>query len=210
MFFIGGLGLFGTKGGPSLAVRGAEADHIMGAMRRDGTSENTLAADSLAEVACKISCKPLARLPGHKAQVVANLLVRKQIEERRLFELGAEAVLECVIEDGIAGGVQKIGQDEGVFLCDRRFLPSKIKSCHASRANGYSSYDCNHQFPTRDRRVVYASFDAVVGRNRRDEPVTATGYSFDKTRALRRIPQRLAELVDRGIEAVVEIDERIR
>src|SRR5690348_5783325 len=175
MFLIGGLGLLGTKRGPSLAARGAEADHIMGTKRRDGTSENTLAADALAKVACKIGCEALARLPGHEAQLFANLLVRKQIEKRRLFELGAKAVLECVIEDGIARGVQKIGQDEGVFLRDRRFLPSKIKSCHASRADGECSYDRKDQFPTRDRSVVrYASFDAVVGRNRRNETVPPT------------------------------------
>ena len=43
-----------------------------------------------------------------------------------------------------------------------------------------------------------------------DEAVAAPGDGFDKSRALRRIAQRLADLVDRLVETMIEIDEGIR
>ena len=48
--------------------------------------------------------------------------------------------------------------------------------------------------------------DAV---NRRDEAVSAAGEGFDEARARCGIAQRLANLVHRGIQAVIEIDEGV-
>src|SRR5882724_7488010 len=139
----------------------------MGTKRRDGASENSLAAEALAEVACKIGREALARLPCHEAELFTDLLVRKQIEKRRLFELGAEAELECVIKNRITRGVQKIGQDEGIFLRERRFLPLKIKRCGA---DGECGNDSEEDFPAKARNGIRCGFfNAGVGRNRHNE-----------------------------------------
>ena len=43
--------------------------------------------------------------------------------------------------------------------------------------------------------------------DRADEAVTALGESLDKTHVVGRVAQSLSQLVDRGIEAVVKINE---
>src|SRR6185295_6726342 len=50
----------------------------------------------------------------------------------------------------------------------------------------------------------------VDDRDVRNEAVAAPGHCFDESGTLGGIAQRLADLVDRFVEAVVEIHERIR
>lgn len=46
-------------------------------------------------------------------------------------------------------------------------------------------------------------------RDRGDETVAAAGERFDEARRFRRIAKRLAHFLDRGVEPVLEIDERV-
>src|ERR1700686_4889944 len=42
-----------------------------------------------------------------------------------------------------------------------------------------------------------------------EEPVTATGNGLDEARILRRVAQRFTNLVDRLVQAVIEVDDRL-
>ena len=43
-------------------------------------------------------------------------MIGEEIEERGLFELGGEALAESAVEDGVAGGVGEVGEDDRVFV----------------------------------------------------------------------------------------------
>ena len=45
--------------------------------------------------------------------------------------------------------------------------------------------------------------------DRRDEPIAAPGHRFDEPRRRRVLAERLAQAFDRGVEAVIELDERV-
>ena len=50
-----------------------------------------------------------------------NAVIRNQAEEGRLFELRGEALTQGAVEDGVARGVDEVGEDDGVFfgeLCE--------------------------------------------------------------------------------------------
>jgi len=49
----------------------------------------------------------------------------------------------------------------------------------------------------------------ICPRHRRKEAVAAQGHGFDEARILWRIAQRLAQLVDGGVQAVIEVDEGV-
>jgi hypothetical protein len=45
--------------------------------------------------------------------------------------------------------------------------------------------------------------------NRRNEPVSLPRHSFDKPRVSRFVSKHLPDLLDRGIQAVIELDEGV-
>ena len=51
-----------------------------------------------------------------------HLLLGHNAQKRRLFELYRQRLLERVVEDGITGGVDEIGEDDRVFLGERMGL----------------------------------------------------------------------------------------
>jgi hypothetical protein len=49
-----------------------------------------------------------------------KLIVGDDVEEGGLTEIDGEGLLKRVVEDGIAGGVCEIGEDDGVFGSELR------------------------------------------------------------------------------------------
>ena len=52
----------------------------------------------------------------HEFQSLLDAFVAHQGEERRLFELDGEALAQGAVEDGVAGGVGEITEDDDVFF----------------------------------------------------------------------------------------------
>ena len=65
----------------------------------------------------------------------------------------------------------------------------------------------NYRKLVRGLEGVSQRFSAVLGLDRGEEAVTAAGESLDKTGPFRVVRERRANLVDREVDAVFEIDE---
>ncbi len=53
---------------------------------------------------------------AHEAEGLLDALFGNDAEERGLFELDGESLFEGVVEDGVAGGVGEVREDDGVLL----------------------------------------------------------------------------------------------
>jgi len=60
---------------------------------------------------------------AHQLQRRANFAVGKNVEEGRLFEIDGEGLALGAVEDRFAGGVDEIGEDDGVFLGEGSLPP---------------------------------------------------------------------------------------
>ena len=56
-------------------------------------------------------------------------------------------------------------------------------------------------------RLCFSAFRLPANRN--DEPIAAAGQRLDESRHVRRVPKRISQAANRGIQAALEIDERL-
>ncbi len=57
---------------------------------------------------------------AHQLQRLADFAVGKNVEEGGLFEIDGQRLLQGAVEDRVAGGVDEVGEDDSVFLGERR------------------------------------------------------------------------------------------
>ncbi len=67
----------------------------------------------------KRSRHTLVRRAPHQTQGLARTVVRKHLQKGRLFQRDCKRHLERSVEDGLAGSVVEVGQDDGVLLGQR-------------------------------------------------------------------------------------------
>src|SRR4029077_8228376 len=95
----------------------------MRAYARNRAAQKRVAASSLTDFASYLLGQPFILRPFHHLQNIAYLLVGEDIQERRLFQLYTQPLLQCVVENRIAGGVGEIREHDGVFLRKTPRLP---------------------------------------------------------------------------------------
>ena len=59
---------------------------------------------------------------AHHSQYVPDAIIRDQLQEGRLLELHCQTLPERVVENGIAGHVREVGDQDGVFLAQDNWL----------------------------------------------------------------------------------------
>src|ERR1700730_2562860 len=92
-------------------------NHVrLGAQAGDGAFDGGGAGRALTDLARELLREPGVLGPRHKLQGLRNTCVGKQVEERRLLELGGEPLAERAVKNRVAGGVSEIGEYDGVFF----------------------------------------------------------------------------------------------
>jgi hypothetical protein len=124
-----------------------------------------------------------------------------------LPKFNGQRLLESIIKYGIAGLVNEVGQDDGVFLGESGLPGAQIES--TSNESDNQSRRRNRDLPKAQVRGSHSCTLAIYANYRRDEAVATAGQGLNKARAFRRVSQRLPQFVDGRVEAVVEIDKRI-
>jgi hypothetical protein len=84
------------------------------------TGQHGLAAHTLTKIARQVGGQPLARRASHEAESLLHAGLRHDAQERRLFQVHSQRLLQSSIEHGIARGVDEIGHHYGIFLAQGR------------------------------------------------------------------------------------------
>ena len=98
------------------AVHGFEADDVGVVEAGDGAFEDGGALRAQADFAGNFGSDVCVGGLAHEAESLLDALFGDDAEEGRLFELDGEGLFESVVEDGVAGGVGEVGEDDGVGL----------------------------------------------------------------------------------------------
>ena len=104
------------EGIAGLRVGGFEGDDVIGAEAGDGAGDDGLGVFADRDFLGEIAGDAFVGLASHEAERVLNLGFGKQVQIGRLFQLHGEGLFEGAIENGIAGGVDEVGEDDGVFV----------------------------------------------------------------------------------------------
>jgi hypothetical protein len=83
---------------------------------RDGTVQSRFDVFAFAEFTSQIAGNALVRRTAHELEGFADLLVRIDRQKGRLLELDSKGLLQCSIKNRVAGGVDEVGEDDGVFV----------------------------------------------------------------------------------------------
>ncbi len=98
------------------AIHGFDADNVFVVEAGDRAFEDGGALGALADFAGDFGSEVGVDRLTHQAECLLDALFGDDAEEGRLFELDGESLLKGVVEDGVAGGVGEVGEDDGVLL----------------------------------------------------------------------------------------------
>lgn len=126
LLFASGFDLLAGDRVAGLRVAGFECDHVIVSEAGDGAGDDGLCVGALRDFAGEIFGDAIVWLLAHEFQGGLRFGFGEQIQIRRLLELDGEGLLERAIKDGIAGGVDEIGKDDGVFVRERACVPREI------------------------------------------------------------------------------------
>ena len=101
---------------PAAATDRIDANHVLTAQVGNRTQENRLAACPHAEFSRHVAGDAVTGLAAHQAHRFTHLAVGENVEKGRLAELHGQCLLQGIIENGVAGLVVEIGEDDRVFL----------------------------------------------------------------------------------------------
>ena len=90
-----------------------------------------------------------------KRRACADAGFGKQVQVGRLLELDGQRLLQGSVENGIAGGVDEVGEDDGVFFGERVGAAGAKEQASADQG-------CDQQ-PRRDRRESSTISSAAAG-----------------------------------------------
>ena len=98
----------------ALRVDRLETDDVVAAQAGDRARDERLQLFALRNLARERPGDALVGRALHEQQVLARALVRKHLQERRLFQRDGQGDLQRAVEHRIAGGVDEVGQDDRV------------------------------------------------------------------------------------------------
>ena len=104
----------------SVAVPRAQAQDILASKAGDRAFQNHGACRSLADLLRHIRRQPRLFRLSHQRQLLLDLPVRNQAEERRLLKLHGQSLAQRVVKHRVAGLVLEIREDNRVLLGERR------------------------------------------------------------------------------------------
>ena len=88
----------------------------MGPEACDRPSKHRSRAHAFADFASRVSSQRSTGRFAHELERRANLLIRDQAQEGRLLQLNDESLAQSVVEGGIAGFVNEVGDDHHVMV----------------------------------------------------------------------------------------------
>jgi hypothetical protein len=103
----------------ALAVDGLQADNVMASEAGDRTGEHGLDVFALANFQSPALGHAFVRRQAHIRKRFAYLLVRHQVQKRRLLQLYDESLLHGAVKNWFTGGVDEIRQQDGVLFRQR-------------------------------------------------------------------------------------------
>ena len=85
----------------------------------------------------------LVRLSSHELQGLADARLGQHIQIRRLFQLHGQGLIQSSVENRVAGGVHKIGEQDGIFFgeCVRFSGLQEHRQC------GHDDQQCARRVP---------------------------------------------------------------
>ena len=133
------LDLLLIQNASGVAVPGAQAQHILAAKAGDRAFQNCGACGSLADLLSEFRSQPRLFRLSHQRQLLLDLPVRNQAEERRLLKLHGQSLAQRVVEHRVTGLVLEIREDNRVLVgeCWRRGeleVPGDGERQHAAAA----------------------------------------------------------------------------
>ena len=115
-FFRSGIGACLGKGGATGAIDGLHGDRILAAQRRDRAGKHGFGAVALANFAGDIAAQESVGRSIHHPQGLLHLFVGEEAQERGLLQGNGQRAFQRLVENGIAGGVGEVGENDGVFV----------------------------------------------------------------------------------------------
>ena len=103
-----------------IAVPGAQAQHVLAAEAGDRAIQNCGARGSLTDLLREFRSQPRLLRLSHQRQLLLDLPVRNQAEERRLLKLHRQSLAQRVVEDRVTSLVVEIRENNRVLLGERR------------------------------------------------------------------------------------------
>ena len=115
---------FGLHLGPSQRISGLRVDrvqinHVMAAQGGNRARQHGFYAIPHADFPRHIAGHPLIGRPAHQAQRCLDPRLRKNVQIRRLLQLHRQRLLQRSVEDSVAGGVDEVSQQDGIFFGQR-------------------------------------------------------------------------------------------
>src|ERR1700739_1538133 len=88
----------------------------MVAESRDGTLQHGGAGGALTDFARELRSQTRIGRLAHHAQRLLDAVLWNKAQEWRLFKLHGQTLPQCAVENGIAGGICEVREDEGVLV----------------------------------------------------------------------------------------------
>ena len=109
-------------------VRRFQSDHILASNAVDAAVQHGLDAIALTDFAADVAGDAVVWAAAHKLQRLSDLLIREDIQIRRLPEIDRQRFLKRAIEDRIGCGVDEIGNQDRIFFRQRVSALKKDKA----------------------------------------------------------------------------------
>ena len=110
-----------------LCVDRFERDDVALAEVGDGAGKQGLQPLALGDVARDRAREALVRRPLHQPQCLPRLLLRKDFQERRLFQRDRQRHFQCTVEHRIARRILEVGQQHDILFGERARVGSPDK-----------------------------------------------------------------------------------
>ena len=149
IFFPSGLSLLASERIAGNNVDCFQSDNVLASDAINAAVQHGLDAIPLTDFAADIGGDSIAGAAPHELQRLADLLVGKDIQVRRLLEIDGQRFLERAIKNGVGGGVYEIGNQDRIFLGERMAALEKYEP-HAGgdQCHDQSRNDPKGQFAT--------------------------------------------------------------
>ena len=108
-----------------VAVPRAQAQYILASKAGDRAFQNHGTCRSLADLLSHFRSQPRLFRLSHQSQLLLDLPVRNQAEERRLLKLHGQSLAQRVVEHRVACLVIEIREDNRVLVGECRWAASK-------------------------------------------------------------------------------------
>jgi len=143
------FGLLAGDGVAGLRVEGGKCDHIMRAEGSDASGQHGLGVFAQADFTGDVAGDALVLGASHKAQGFVDPGLGEQVQIGRLLELRGQRLLQRAVEDAVAGGVDEVGKQDGVFFSESGGLTGAEIECAPNQREYDDCSDACEQGPAR-------------------------------------------------------------